>query len=95
MLATDLADELVRRGVPFREAHRKVGHLVRRALDCGTTLQQLPLAEYQAVYAGLDERIYAIFDFAHSVKRKASIGGTAPQQVAAAVAAWRARLRDE
>jgi argininosuccinate lyase len=58
-------------------------------------LQQLPLAEYQAIYADVDERIYAIFDFAHSVERKASIGGTAPPQVVAAVAAWRARLRTE
>jgi argininosuccinate lyase len=88
MLATDLADELVRRGVPFREAHGKVGRLVRRALELGVGLQSLPLAEYQAVHPDLDESIYAVFDFTQSVARKASIGGTAPEQVAERVAFW-------
>lgn len=91
MLATDLADELVRRGVPFREAHSKVGRLVRRALELGVTLQHLPLAEYQAVQPDLDETVYALFDFARSAAQKASLGGTAPERVAEQVAAWRER----
>jgi argininosuccinate lyase len=89
MLATDLADELVRRGVPFREAHGKVGRLVRRALELGVTLGQLPLDEYRAVQPDLDESVYAVFDMTQSVACKASSGGTAPQQVAERVAAWR------
>ncbi|MFP4437336.1 MAG: argininosuccinate lyase [Chloroflexaceae bacterium] len=93
MLATDLADELVRRGVPFREAHGKVGRLVRRALELGIGLHQLPLEEYRAVQPDLDATVYALFDFAQSVARKASVGGTAPERVKEQVLAWRERER--
>lgn len=89
MLATDLADELVRLGVPFRQAHAKVGRLVRRALELGVPLRGLPLSEFQAVQPELDERVYAIFDFARSVEHKNSLGGTAPQRVLEQCARWR------
>ncbi|RRR74947.1 MAG: argininosuccinate lyase [Candidatus Viridilinea halotolerans] len=92
MLATDLADELVRNGVAFREAHGKVGRLVRRANELNLTLRELPLAEYQAVEASLDASIYACFDFARSVARKESSGGTAPQRVLEQCARWRETL---
>jgi argininosuccinate lyase len=93
MLATDLADELVRRGVPFREAHGKVGRLVRRALELGVGLHQLPLEEYRAVQPDLDATVYNLFDFAQSVARKAGVGGTAPERVKEQVLAWRERAR--
>jgi argininosuccinate lyase len=89
MLATDLADELVRRGVPFREAHGKVGRLVRRALELRVPLRKLPLGEYQTVQPELDETVYAIFDFARSAARKDSLGGTAPQRVLEQCVRWR------
>jgi len=92
MLATDLADELVRLGVPFREAHGKVGRLVRRAMELRVELRALPLAEYQAVQPELDEGVYAIFDFNRSVARKDSLGGTAPQRVLEQCARWRELL---
>ncbi|PDW02891.1 argininosuccinate lyase [Candidatus Viridilinea mediisalina] len=93
MLATDLADELVRHGVAFREAHSKVGRLVRRALELNLSLRELPLAEYQAVHPELDSNIYACFDFARSVARKESSGGTAPQRVLEQCARWRGEKR--
>lgn len=92
MLATDLADELVRRGVPFREAHGKVGRLVRRGIELRLPLRQLPLDEYRAVQPELDESVYAIFDFARSVARKDSFGGTAPKRVTEQCARWRELL---
>jgi argininosuccinate lyase len=92
MLATDLADELVRRGVPFREAHGNVGRLVRRALELRMPLRELPLAEYQAVQPDLDAEIYAVFDFARSVAGKSSLGGTAPERVREQCARWRETL---
>lgn len=95
MLATDLADELVRRGVPFREAHSNIGQLVRRGLELGVGLRTLPLAEYQAVQPDLDETIYQVFDFARSVTQKDSLGGTAPQRVVEQIARWREQLQDE
>jgi argininosuccinate lyase len=92
MLATDLADELVRRGVSFREAHSQVGRMVRRALELGSGLRHLPLEEYRAIQPDLDESVYTVFDFEQSVARKASIGGTAPERVREQVAAWQERL---
>ena len=89
MLATDLADELVRHGVPFREAHGKVGRLVRRALELRVPLRALPIGEYQAVQPDLGHEIYAVFDFARSVARKDSVGGTAPQRVLEQCVRWR------
>jgi|HigsolmetaAR206D_1030411.scaffolds.fasta_scaffold07323_1 argininosuccinate lyase len=95
MLATDLADELVRLGVPFREAHGKVGRLVRRSIELGVELRDLPLNEYQAVQPNIDESIYQIYDFSRSVSRKDSYGSTSPERVAEQVALWRKRLAEE
>lgn len=95
MLATDLADELVRRGVPFREAHGTIGRLVRRGLELGVGLRDLPLAEYRAVQPDLDEAIYEVFDFTRSASQKDSLGGTAPRRVAEQVAHWRKQLQGE
>ncbi len=94
MLATDLADELVRQGVAFREAHGKVGQLVRRAEELHVALRDLPLIEYQAVQPDLDASIYAVFDVDRSARQKNSIGGTAPIRVAEQIARWRKLLID-
>jgi argininosuccinate lyase len=95
MLATDLADEFVRRGVPFREAHGQIGRLVRRAIELRCELRDLPLAEFQAVQPGLDESVFAVFDAERSVAHKRSLGGTAPVQVLAQAERWRQILREE
>ncbi|WP_322487727.1 argininosuccinate lyase [Chloroflexus sp.] len=95
MLATDLADELVRRGVPFRVAHGKAGQLVQRAIALGASLRHLPLSEYQAVEPSLDASIYAVFDMARSVAQKASYGGAAPQRVREQCARWHEILEEE
>ncbi len=95
MLATDLADELVRRGIPFRVAHHKAGQLVQRALALGVNLRDLPLAEYQAVEPSLDERVYHLFNMAASVAHKASFGGTAPQRVREQCQRWRELLLED
>lgn len=92
MLATDLADEMVQQGVPFRDAHRKVGQLVRRGLELNLGLHELPLTEYQAVQPDMDETVYGLFDMARSVRRKDSLGGVAPQRVQEQIARWRSTL---
>lgn len=92
MLATDLADELVRHGVPFRDAHGKAGKLVRRAEELGVGLRNLPLSEYRAVSPIFDESVYTIFDMARSVARKESLGGTAPHQVQEQITRWKELL---
>jgi len=76
MLATDLADYLVERGVPFREAHRLVGQAVRHAIDRGLQLDRLPLSELQSISNVFAEDIVKVFDFQSSVDRRSAIGGT-------------------
>jgi argininosuccinate lyase len=80
MLATDLADYLVVRGTPFREAHSIAGRAVRVAAEKGVSLEQLSLNEWQALGA-IESDVYAVFDPQKSVEKRNAIGGTAPQAV--------------
>ena len=77
ILATDLADHLVRRGVPFREAHHVVGELVRVAEDAGRDLGQLAPEEMKAVHPAFAKDVHAAFDPVASVQSRAVRGGTA------------------
>ncbi len=81
LLATDLADYLVRKGVPFRQSHHLVGQLVKRAEGLGVSLKSLDLTHYQAVHPAFDEGVYAILDFQRSVEARDALGGTAPEAV--------------
>jgi argininosuccinate lyase len=80
MLATDLADELVRQGIPFRQAHRKVGELVRKALEQGISLEQATLQEV-ATWGAIQPQV--VLDPLRSLARREIWGGTAPQAVRA------------
>ncbi len=89
--ATDLADWLVRTlGMPFRDAHHATGALVRRAETLGVDLPDLPLAEMQAAEPRIDARVFGVLGVENSVRSRLSYGGTAPEQVAAQIARWRA-----
>jgi argininosuccinate lyase len=91
--ATDLADWLVRvLGLPFREAHRRTGALVQRAEALGLPLWELPLAEMQGIEPRITEDVRAALTIERSVASRTSFGGTAPGNVAAAVAAARRRF---
>jgi argininosuccinate lyase len=81
MLATDVADYLVNKGVPFREAHGIVGRAVRHSLETNRPLSKLTLDEYHAISPVFDSDVYAVFDFARSVARRKAPGGTAPETV--------------
>ena len=83
LLATDLADSLVQRGVPFREAHGLVGQVVRRAQEMGVGLDRLPLAELQAISPVFAGDVEQVFDFRASANRRAVQGGTALEAVKA------------
>jgi len=80
MLATDLADYLVQKGLPFREAHATAGKAVRVAAEKGLGLDELPLNEWQAL-GPFGSDVYQVFDALESVKRRNAIGGTSPQSV--------------
>ena len=91
--ATDLADWLVRRlGLPFREAHHVTGSLVKAAETRGVDLPELSLAEMQAVHPGIVAEVYEVLGVDNSVASRTSYGGTAPAQVRAQIARWRAAL---
>jgi argininosuccinate lyase len=91
--ATDLADWLVRAlGLPFRQAHRVTGLIVKRAEAHGCTLAELPLAELQRIEPAITEAVYDVLDVARSVASRTSYGGTAPERVRAAIAAARRRF---
>ncbi|GMA58717.1 hypothetical protein GCM10025858_32200 [Alicyclobacillus sacchari] len=79
--ATDLADYLVRRGLPFREAHAVVGHLVSDAIGKGTNLAGLELAEMQARCPLIQEDVYEVLPERAVIEARASRGGTAPSAV--------------
>ncbi len=80
MLATDLADYLVRKGVPFREAHGISGKAVRVAAEKGVSLDKLSLNEWQAI-GPFDADVRDVFDPMKSVESRNAIGGTSPQSV--------------
>jgi argininosuccinate lyase len=82
--ATDLADYLVRLGLPFRDAHEVVGKAVAHAITQGQDLADMPLATLQGFCAGIRADVFDVLNLEGSVAARNHIGGTAPQQVAAA-----------
>ena len=90
--ATDLADYLVRRGLAFRDAHEVVGQVVARADECQCDLEDLGLEDLQYFCADIGQDVYQVLTLEGSVRARNHIGGTAPQQVRAAVARARETL---
>jgi argininosuccinate lyase len=90
--ATDLADYLVRKGVPFRDAHEIVGRAVRLGIDTGRDLAELDLAELHELSARIEDDVYEVLTLEGSVKARNHLGGTSPVQVRKAIARARQRL---
>ncbi|HEU5337927.1 MAG TPA: argininosuccinate lyase [Sulfuricaulis sp.] len=91
--ATDLADYLVRQGVPFRDAHEIVGKAVRLALDTDRDLSQIDLEEYKKLSPAIGKDVYGVLTVEGSLKARDHLGGTAPSQVKAAIKRARTRLK--
>lgn len=81
--ATDAADYLVRKGLPFREAHEVIGKLVLLAIQKGTDLRGLTLAEFQAASAAFEDDVFTVLSVEQVVGARNSRGGTAPLAVQA------------
>ena len=90
--ATDLADYLVGKGLPFRTAYKVSGQLVALCIARGCVLEDLPLEEYQAQDPHFDADIYAAIDLNACVARRTSEGGTCPDSVAAQIGWARGQL---
>ncbi len=82
LLATDLADYLVRKGLPFRQSHHLVGQAARRAQGLGVPLGRLPIEEYRQISLQFESDLYKVFDFGESIARRQAEGGTARAAVA-------------
>jgi argininosuccinate lyase len=90
--ATDLADYLVRKGMPFRDAHEVVGLAVRLGLETSRDLSELTLAELQGFSATIHADVFDILKLEGSVAARNHIGGTAPEQVRKAIAQARQQI---
>ncbi|WOB09782.1 argininosuccinate lyase [Piscinibacter gummiphilus] len=90
--ATDLADYLVKKGLPFRDAHEVVAHAVKTAIAQGKDLSELPLATLQGFNATITDDVFGVLSLAGSLNARQVLGGTAPVQVRAQIARHRQRL---
>jgi len=90
--ATDLADYLVRKGVPFRDAHEVVAHAVKIGIERGVDLADLPLDVLQGFHASIGDDVYGVLTLQGSLNARQVIGGTAPVEARRQIARHRARL---
>ncbi len=81
LLATDLADYLVRRGVPFRESHEVVGRLVRRAEQARISLSELSLDDFRAEHGAFESDVHDLFDWSASADARDTDGGTSRRSI--------------
>ncbi len=94
LLATDLADYLVGKGTPFRQSHHIVGQVVRLAAEREVPLSQLPMSALSVISEHFGEDVGQVFDYASSVARRNSYGGTAPGAVRGQIARAKARMTE-
>ncbi len=88
LLATDLADYLVLKGVPFRQAHEVIGKLVAVSLERKVGFAQLPLADYRAASEAFGEDVFAVLDVRRSLESRQGIGAPSFANVAGRLAEW-------
>ncbi len=91
--ATELADYLVARKMPFREAHSLVGKIVMRASELGCSLEELPLREYQSFSSLFESNLYRCLSLNRTLSRRKERGGTAPATVRRAMRSFRAKIQ--
>jgi argininosuccinate lyase len=90
--ATDLADYLVKKGLPFRDAHETVAHAVKAAISHNCDLSELPLSVLQQFNKSIEKDVYDVLSLRGSLNARHTLGGTAPVQVKAQIERHRARL---
>jgi len=90
--ATDLADYLVKKGQPFRDAHETVAHAVKAAQSHGCDLSELPLNVLQSFHPAIDKDVYEVLSLRGSLRARNTLGGTGPEQVGQQLARHQRRL---
>ena len=94
LLATDLAEYLVTKGLPFREAHQVVGKLVTRASEMNVALDEIPPSQMQELSPLFDENVTKVFDARRSLEKRKAIGAPSPGNVKSQIERWRKLLRE-
>jgi argininosuccinate lyase len=92
MLATDLADYLVTRGIPFREAHNILGKIVKYATDNQKLLNQIPLEEYKNFSIQFDKDVYDYLSADKCLYNKKTFGSPNPKMVKEQINSWKEKL---
>lgn len=92
LLATDLAEYLVKKGMPFREAHDVVGKLVARAAGSNRQLNNISLFEMQGISALFDDEVLKVFDVRGSLAKRTAVGAPSAENVSAQIARWKSLL---
>ena len=92
LFATDIAEYLVKKGMPFREAHEIVGGLVADCVTTGMSLSQVPLVELKKRSPLFDVDVANVCDVRHSLSQRRAIGCPSPENVTAQIRRWRAKL---
>ena len=90
--ATDLADYMVKKGLPFRDAHEAVAHAVKAAMSHNVDLSELPLEVLQGFNPKIEKDVYECLSLRGSLNARSTLGGTAPAQVRVQIARHRSRL---
>ena len=93
--ATDLADYMTKKGMPFREAYKITGTIVSDCIHVGTVLEKMPIEEYKKYSDIFEEDLYDAIDLINCVKRRNSEGGTSVESVEAQVAYVKKELEKE
>jgi argininosuccinate lyase len=94
LLATDIAEYLVKKGLPFREAHEVVGKLVARAAGEKIALNNVSLLEMQEFSPLFTADVSSVFDARRSLEKRSGVGAPSPQNIAKQLSRWRTRLSD-
>jgi argininosuccinate lyase len=92
LLATDLAEYLVKKGMPFREAHEAVGKMVARAATAKVALNNVSLLEMQEISKLFGDDVLKVFDVRGSLAKRTATGAPSPENVAAQIARWKSLL---
>ena len=92
LLATDIADYLVLRGVPFRQAHEIVGKITAHSLERSVPFQDIDLTTYQSFSDAFDQSVFKVFDVRAALKARKATGAPSPAQVKRQITRWRKLL---
>jgi argininosuccinate lyase len=92
LLATDLADYLVNRGVPFRQAHEIIGRAVALAVARGCALPELTLDDYRALSPAFEQNLFDVFRLENAMRARQGIGAPSPANIASQIARWQKAL---